>query len=30
VLDNLGDEALVSLLEQERGKGRDDDPIRGL
>ena len=30
VVDNLGDEALVSLLERKRGKGRDDYPIRGL
>ncbi len=30
VLDQLPDEVLVSTLERERGKGRDDYPIRGL
>lgn len=30
VRDNLPDEALVQCLERERGKGRDDYPVRGL
>jgi len=30
VLENLGDEKLVKKLEQERGRGRDDYPVRAM
>lgn len=30
VLDNMPDEALMQILEQERGKGRNDYPIRAM